>query len=116
MKIFALVLWPALALLLLGAHFYRAGLWPLAALALALIGLLIVPRAWAARAIQLALLAGSLEWLRSLAVLVGGRFSAGQPYIRLVVILLAVAVFTAGAALVFRTYALRVRYGIGGRI
>ena len=116
MKIFALVLWPALALLLLGAHLYRAGLGPLAALALALIGLLMVPRAWAARAIQLALLAGSLEWLRSLAVFVGERMAAGQPYLRLVVILLAVAVFTAGAALVFRTYALRVRYGLGGRI
>jgi hypothetical protein len=116
MKIVALVIWPVLALLLLGAHFYRAGLWPLAALALALNGLLLVPRAWAARAIQVALLAGSIEWLRTLAVFVDERMVAGQPYFRLVVILLAVAVFTAGAALVFRTYALRVRYGIGGRI
>jgi hypothetical protein len=116
MKIFVLVLWPVLALLLLGAHCYRAGRWPLAVLALGLNGLLMVPRAWAARAIQIALLAGSIEWLRTLAVFAGERVAAGQPYLRLVAILLAVAVFTAGAALVFRTYALRVRYGIGGRI
>jgi len=116
MQIFALVLCPALALLILSAHFYRAGLWPLAALALVLNGLLMVPRAWAARAIQIALLAGSIEWLRTLASLVSERVAAGQPYLRLAAILLGVALFTAGAALVFRTYALRVRYGIGGRI
>jgi hypothetical protein len=44
------------------------------------------------------------------------RFSAGQPYLRLVAILLAVAAFTGLSALVFRSYRLRVRYGIGGRL
>lgn len=115
MKVFALALVPAVALLLLAAHFYRAGLWPLAVVALALIGLLLVPRAWAARAVQIALLAGGIEWLRALAAFAGERVAAGQPYLRLVLILLAVALFTAGAALVFRAYAMRVRYGIGAR-
>jgi hypothetical protein len=116
MKVFALVLVPAVALLVLAAHFYRAGLWPLAVVALVLNGLLLVPRAWAARAVQIALLAGSIEWLRTLAALLGERMASGQPYLRLVAILVGVALFTAGAALVFRSYPLRVRYGIGGRV
>jgi len=44
------------------------------------------------------------------------RISAGQPYLRLVAILLAVAAFTAASALVFRDATLRVRYNIGGRL
>ncbi len=115
MKTFALALVPALALLLLAAHFYRSGLWPLALAAMVLNALLIVPRAWAARTVQVALLGGSLEWLRALAAFVGERVALGQPYLRLLVILLAVALFTAGAALVFRAYPMRVRYGLGGR-
>ncbi len=115
MKTVALALVPAGALLLLAAHFYRAGLWPLALVALLLIVLLLVPRAWAARTAQVALLAGSLEWLRTLAAFVGERVAAGQPYLRLLAILLAMALFTAGAALVFRAYPMRVRYGLGGR-
>ena len=116
MKVVALLSWPALALLLLAAHLYRAGLLPAAAVCVALIGLLAVPHAWAARTVQIALVAGSLEWLRMLARFVSERIAMGQPYLRLVLILLAVAVFTAAAALVFRSYPLRVRYGIGGRI
>jgi len=115
MKLLALLAAPVLALLLLAAHFYRAGMLPVAMLCIALIGLLAVPRAWAARSVQIALAAGTLEWLRTLAALVGERTEAGQPYLRLVAILLVVALFTVGAALVFRAYPLRVRFGLGGR-
>lgn len=89
-KAFGLLSIPALALLLLAAHFYRAGLWPLSLVALLLVGLLFVPRAWAARATQIALVVGVIEWLRTLAAL-------------------------AGAAQVFRAYPLRVRFGLGSR-
>lgn len=116
MKVFSLALIPALALALLAAHFYRAGLWSLSVVALLLVALLLVPRAWAARTVQVALLAGTVEWLRTLAAFVGERIAVGHPYLRLTAILLAVALFTAGAALVFRAYPMRVRYGIGGRL
>jgi hypothetical protein len=115
MKVFALALVPAVALLLLAAHFYRAGLWPLALFAVLLNALLFIPRAWAARAVQVALLVAALEWLRTLAAFVGERVAAGQPYLRLLAILLAVTLFTGGAVLVFRAYPMRVRYGLGGR-
>jgi hypothetical protein len=111
---YLLLLLPALASVLLAAHFYRAGELALAAASLALIALLAVPRRGAARAVQIALAA--LEWLRTLAVFAAARMSAGQPYLRLAVILLAVAAVTALSALVFRQARLRVRYNIGGRL
>lgn len=107
---------PGLSSVLLAAHFYRAGQLALAVASLALIALLAVPRRWAARAVQIALVLGALEWLRTLAAFAAERVSAGQPYLRLAVILLAVAAFTAASALVFRNARLRVRYNIGGRL
>jgi hypothetical protein len=113
---YLLLILPGLSFALLAAHFYRAGQLALAAASLALIALLAVPQRWAARAVQVALALGALEWLRTLAVFAAERISAGQPYLRLVAILLAVAAFTAASALVFRDATLRVRYNIGGRL
>jgi hypothetical protein len=107
---FALLVFPALAAVLLAAHFYRAGQVVLAGLAVGALVLLAVPRAWAARALQLMLIAGALEWLRTLAMFASARMALGQPYLRLTLILLAVAVFTAVSAIVFRQAALRRRY------
>ena len=107
---FARLLLPLLACLLLAAHFYRAGWLPLAAASALLPLLLAVPRAWAARAMQVALLIGAVEWLRTLAEFTAVRISMGQPYGRLVAILLAVALFTAASALVFRNARLAARY------
>lgn len=105
-----LLILPILALGLLGAHFYRAAAWPLAALCVLLVLLLAWPRPWAARVVQAALVLGSLEWLWTLVLLVQQRAALGQPWLRLSLILGAVAVFTAGAALVFRHRRLRARY------
>ena len=92
------VVLPLLALLLLAAHFYRAGAWPVAVVAIALIALLGVGRPWAARVLQVALVAGTVDWLHTAWVLVSRRMDAGQPYARLLVILGAVAALTAAAA------------------
>jgi hypothetical protein len=105
-----LTLLPALAGLLLAAHFYRAGSWLFAAVAVAFIGLLAVPRNWAARAVQIALIVGALEWLRTLAAFAAARVAAGQPYLRLTLILLAVAALTAASAAVFHHPRLRQRF------
>ena len=100
--LFARLLLPALALLLLGAHFYRAGEWPLAALSVALLPLLAVPRSWAVRTLQVAHVVGALEWLRTLAGFAAARMANGQPYLRLTAILVAVAAFTLLAAWMLR--------------
>jgi hypothetical protein len=81
---------PALALVLLAGHFLHAGLWPVAAVCLASIGLAGVRRPWAARVL---------------------RVAHGQPYVRLLVILGAVSAFTLLAAFVFQSATLRRRFG-----
>jgi hypothetical protein len=98
----ALLLAPAaLSLLVLGAHFLRAGQPLLVVAAVALVGLLFVRRRWAARTVQAALLLGALEWVRTTLALAGARMSTGEPYLRMVVILGAVAAVCALSALVF---------------
>ena len=110
MKLVARLLLPFLALLLLAAHFYRAGWMWLAALSAALILLLAVPRPWAARTLQVALVLGAFEWLRTLAAFAAMRMALGQPYLRLALILGAVAAFTLLAAWVFQQRALRAHF------
>lgn len=107
----ALLVLPALALALLGAHFYRAAAWPLVGLCVVLVVLLAWPRAWVARLVQVALVLGAFEWLWTAIWLVQQRQALGQPWLRLALILGAVALFTAASALVFRSAALRARYG-----
>jgi hypothetical protein len=90
---------PATALLLLAAHFFRAGLVVLAAGALASIALLFVSGRWAVRLVRGILLLGSLEWLRTARVIAGHRVALGEPYGRMLLILGAVAALTMAAAL-----------------
>jgi hypothetical protein len=103
----ATLLPPALALLLLGAHFWRAGVMPLAAGCVAMLGLLFVRSPWSARALQAVLALGVLEWLRTAWVFATARAAMGQAYGRLLVILGAVAAATLVAALLLRSQAAR---------
>ena len=92
------MLLPALALVLLAAHFFRGGLLPLAAVSFGLVALLFVPRPWAALLLRTALALGSIEWLRTAWNLAEHRALAGQPYTRMLLILGAVAALTVVAA------------------
>jgi len=94
----ALMFVPGLALLLLAAHFFRAGLMPFAGLSAALVVLLFVRAPWAARVLQVALAVGALEWLRTGWVFAAARAAADQPFTRLLVIIGTVAALTALAA------------------
>ncbi|HEX7527649.1 MAG TPA: hypothetical protein VF425_00960 [Thermoanaerobaculia bacterium] len=97
----------ALAILVLGAHFLRAGHLALAALALAVVTLLFVRRAWAARAVQGALVLGAIEWLRTVTLLALERRASGAPYLRMTLILVGVALVTALSLLPFRSRAVK---------
>jgi hypothetical protein len=94
----ALLLVPGLALLLLAAHFFRAGLAPVAGLSAALVALLFVRAPCAARVLQVALALGTLEWVRTGWIIAAARAAADQPFARLLVIIGTVAVLTAFAA------------------
>jgi hypothetical protein len=102
-----------LSLLVLAAHFYRAGNSLLFGGALLVLMLTAVPARWAARTIQAVLLVGTAEWIRTAARLVAQREAEGRPHIRLAIILGGVALASALSALLFRTRSLRARYGTG---
>jgi hypothetical protein len=88
--------------LLLGAHFYRAGQVLLTVLCLVVLLLLFLRKPWVPRVFQLLLVAGSLEWLRSLYSFAAMRIAWDQPWTRLAIILGAVALFTVLSGLVFQ--------------
>jgi hypothetical protein len=104
----------ALSLLLLGPHFLRVDAMAPVAVCIALCGLLLVTRPWAARMVQAALVIGALEWLRTLAVLAMQRQHAGLPWLRMALILGAVAALALIAAWLFQTTRLARRFGLGG--
>jgi hypothetical protein len=104
-----------LSLLVLAAHFFRGDAVVVSALLVAAVALLAVPRWWAARLVQAVLLLGAVEWIMTLFHLAFWRAAAGQPIVRLVVILGSVAAATAGAALVLQSERLRAFYGLGRR-
>jgi len=105
-----------LSFLLLAAHFYRAHNLVLAGLAVALLAVLWLRQPWAARLAQAALLLGALEWLRTLLMLVAERSAMGQAYLRLALILGAVAVLTAAAAWLFRLPRVRAHFNSLGLV
>jgi len=107
MRLAALLALPALALLLLAAHLVHAGLMPLAALAILLVGLLAVPRPWALRTLQVVLAVAVIEWTLTTVGLARLRLHHDEPYIRLAAILGSVTLFTALAALAFQHPVLR---------
>ena len=99
-----------LSLAVLAAHFSRHDQPVLMILSVALMGLLAVPRLWAARALQVVLVLGAAEWVRTMIVLARIRAEDGQSAGRMVVILTVVALLTAASALALHTRRARARF------
>ena len=95
---------------LLAAHFSRAGLLPLVILSLALPLTLFIRKFWVARSIQLFLLLGALEWIRTMFGYIEIRKSMGEDWVRLAIIITFVALITACSGLVFTGKSLKKRY------
>ena len=101
-----------LSLLVLGAHFMRYGNSIGVFAALVLIGLLFIRRPWVARLMQVVLVLGALEWVRTMYELGHMRALHGQPYGRMLVILGIVATVTLCSALLFQSATLKKVYGL----
>ena len=101
------------SLLLLGAHFLRAGVpIPVLTIALAiLLAMLFVRRPWAARLLQLVLVLGAIEWARVAIVLASHRAELGEPYGRLLLILGVVVAVALVTAMAFRHPSIARTYG-----
>lgn len=107
---FVLLLPVFLSSLLIAAHFLRAGLPLVAFVCLMVPFVLLFPRRWAARIVQVFLILSTLEWVRTLLVIAEVRVQMGQQWVRMAVIILAVACITAGSVYVFFAKPLKKRY------
>lgn len=101
-----------LSLVVLGAHFLRYGNSVGVSAALVIIGLLFVRRPWVARLVQVVLVLGTLEWLRTMYELAQIRALHGQPYGRMLMILGIVAAMAFCSALLFQSTTLKRIYGL----
>ena len=99
-----------ISFMLLGAHFLRAGQTVIAYALLFLLLLLIIRKFWVPWVMQMILILGAAEWLRTLMSVAQMRIDFGMPWTRMAIILGAVALFTALASLVFGNKMLRERY------
>ena len=96
--------------LIMSAHFSRAYQNELAIVCLLLPFLLFIRKQWVARIFQILLVIGSLIWIKTAWTLAQVREAQGESWIRLVIILSIVALFTGLSALVFQTSSLKKRY------
>ena len=92
-----------LSFLLLAAHFYRAGYPVVTGACIGILFLLLLRKSWIPRLFQGMLILGALEWLRALYFFAAMRIAWDQPWLRLALILGAVALFTALSGLVFNS-------------
>ena len=88
----------AIAMLLLAAHFFRGGALAMVVTCAAATVLAFVRHPLADLVVRAALVAGVLVWAHTAWALAQARLSEGRPYLRMVVILGAVAAFTALSA------------------
>lgn len=109
-----LLLFPSfLASLIMAAHLFRFG-WHIAAFALLIVPLaLLIRQRWIPWIFQLLLVLAAGEWLHITYVLAQQRMYFQQPWLRMALILGAVALFNLIAAALFWTRALRAHYGLG---
>jgi hypothetical protein len=95
---------------LLAAHFSRANMPPAVVVTLITPFLLLIRKPWIARSMQVLLLIGAAEWIRSMLGYIQVRKEIGEDWGRLAIILVTVALLTACSALVFRGKSLKKRY------
>lgn len=99
-----------LSSLLLAAHWLRSGQSVLVLIALVAPLVLLIPRRWALRVVQIELALGALEWIRTAVVMVLAREAQGLPWARLAVILTAVILLTVSSAFVLDARPLKKRH------
>jgi len=109
LKVGLLLVPVGLSALLQAAHFLRFGGCGMVAVSLALPFVLLARRGWAVRLVQVALVAGAASWGWTALGFMQERQLMGAPYLRMLLILGGVALFTLGSALVLEAGPLRRR-------
>lgn len=96
-----------LSVLLLGAHYLRDGDYAMIIFWLVSPLILFHKRKWTLRAFQLLLMIGAGIWLKTIVDIAGIRLTAGQPWLRMVIILGLVALFTICSTLLLNLNSIR---------
>jgi hypothetical protein len=99
-----------LAAVLLGAHFWRAGNFVLALICVLTPLLFLVKQGWSWLAVQLFAYASVVIWFITTITIVQERIHWGQPWLRVIVILGGVALFSAWAGLLLNSPRVKARY------
>ena len=99
-----------ISFVLLAAHFMRAGQTIITAVILLILLLLFVKKYWVPWVMQIVLVFGAIEWIRTLLFVAQMRIEFDMPWTRMAIILGAVALFTLVSGLVFRGKALKQRF------
>ena len=107
---FALLIPTLVSFLLLGAHFFRGGQLVLVLICCAAPMLLLLRRTWATRMLQVLLIVGALEWLRTAFLIRAIRIEEGRDWRRMAIILGSVAALTFFSSLVYFLPPLRKHY------
>jgi len=109
-KGWGLYFFPVFSSVLLAAHFSRVDLKGLSLLCLLFPLVLLIKKRWALRIFQLYLLLGAGVWIQRTLVLRSLRIEAGEPWLRMVLILCGVPLFTLISALVLEKKHFKERY------
>lgn len=107
---FPLLLPTLLSVLIFCAHLVRAQAVVLVPVLLSTLLLLLLRQGWVARLFQFLLLAIAFEWVLTAVFRANQRVAAGEPWIRMAVILGSVALFALVGAALFETPRLHQRY------
>lgn len=99
-----------LSFVILAAHFLRDGTLPLLVASLAVPLVLIIRKPWAPRIVQLALLLAAAEWIRTGVAIAQIRAAHGGPWLRMALILGAVALLALVSALLLQSRRVRKVY------
>ena len=96
--------------LLLSAHFFREGETILTAVYLFLPLLFFIKKRWSLIFLQLFSYGGFIIWLQTIFVLTSARIQLGEPWLRMVIILGVVAIFTLLAGLLLNSNKIKSKY------
>jgi hypothetical protein len=99
-----------LSVLIFCAHLFRAGALLLVPFVLLTLPLLLLRQGWVARVFEFLLLGIAIEWVLTAVFVANARQDAGEPWVRMAVILGCVALFALLAAALFETPRLHRRY------
>ena len=98
---FVLLIPTLLSFVVLAAHFFRGGHLVLVLICCCAPMLLLVRRTWATRIMQLLLVIGALEWVRTALEIRAFRIDEGRDWQRMAIILGSVAAFTFVSSLMY---------------